>query len=74
MATVSAIFRTNAVLPMEGRAAIRIKSDFCSPLVPGIQIIKPVDNAGYSPHRFWRHSGCFQESPTPPVEWGQNHW
>jgi len=33
IATFSAIFNTNAVFPIEGRAAIKIRSDFCNPAV-----------------------------------------
>ena len=41
-ATVSVTFNTNAVLPTDGRAAIRIKSDGCKPDSCVSSFLKPV--------------------------------
>ena len=42
MQTFCAIFNTKAVFPIEGRAAIKIKSDGCKPAVLWSKSIKPV--------------------------------
>ena len=37
------MFNVNAVFPIEGRAATKIKSDFCKPLVKLSKSLNPVD-------------------------------
>ena len=43
MATFWAIFKVNAVLPIDGRAATKIRSDFCKPLVRVSKSRNPVE-------------------------------